>query len=154
MDEYESLSHTKWDCKYHVIFIPKCRTRTIYVELRPEGHLLADHVHNRRKYAVSQVVGFIKGKSAIHLARVYGEKKRNYVGPRLHGIEELGDEGWRRSGMKKAKVSLARKIAVIMHRMLADGRPCSGLDGARTYEPSQTPLGGGRPVGSTPMPLW
>jgi hypothetical protein len=63
MDEYESLSHTKWDCKYHVIFIPKCRRRTIYVELRPhlgqvfrrlaqqkesrieEGHLLADHVH-------------------------------------------------------------------------------------------------------------
>jgi putative transposase len=102
MDEYESLSHTKWDCKYHIIFIPKCRRRTIYVELRPhlgqvcrrlaqqkesrieEGHLLADHVHMLisipPKYAVSQVVGFIKGKSAIHLARVYGEKKRNFVG--------------------------------------------------------------------------
>jgi putative transposase len=102
MDEYESLSHTKWDCKYHVIFIPKCRRRTIYVELRPhlgkvfrrlaqqkesrieEGHLLADHVHMLisilPKYAVSQVVGFIKGKSAIHLARVYGERKRNFVG--------------------------------------------------------------------------
>ena len=102
MDEYESLSHTKWDCKYHVIFIPKCGRRTIYVELRPhlgqvfrrlaqqkesrieEGHLLADHVHMLisipPKYAVSQVVGFIKGKSAIHLARVYGERKRNFVG--------------------------------------------------------------------------
>ena len=102
MDEYESLSHTKWDCKYHVVFIPKCRRRTIYGELRPhlgevlrrlaqqkesrieEGHLLADHVHMLisipPKYAVSQVVGFIKGKSAIHLARVYGEKKRNFVG--------------------------------------------------------------------------
>ena len=49
-----------------------------------EGHLLADHVHMLisipPKYAVSQVVGFIKGKSAIHLARVYGEKKRNFVG--------------------------------------------------------------------------
>jgi len=49
-----------------------------------EGHLLADHVHLMisipPKYAVSQVVGFIKGKSAIHLARVYGEKKRNFVG--------------------------------------------------------------------------
>ena len=49
-----------------------------------EGHLLADHVHMMisipPKYAVSQVVGFIKGKSAIHLARVYGEKKRNFVG--------------------------------------------------------------------------
>jgi putative transposase len=102
MDEYESLSHTKWDCKYHVVFIPKCRRRTIYGELRPhlgevfcklaqqkesrieEGHLLADHVHMLTsippKYAVSQVVGFIKGKSAIHLARVYGEKKRSFVG--------------------------------------------------------------------------
>jgi len=102
MDEYESLNHTKWDCKYHVVFIPKCRRRTIYRELRPhlgevfrklaeqkdsrieEGHLLADHVHMLMsippKYAVSQVIGFIKGKSAIHLARVYGEKKRNFVG--------------------------------------------------------------------------
>jgi REP-associated tyrosine transposase len=102
MDEYESLSYTKWDCKYHVVFIPKCRRRTIYAELRPhlgevlrklaqqkesrieEGHLLADHVHMLisvpPKYTVSQVVGFIKGKSAIHLARVYGEKKRNFVG--------------------------------------------------------------------------
>ena len=102
MDEYESLSHSKWDCKYHVVFIPKCRRKTIYAQLRPhlaevfrklaeqkesrilEGHLLADHVHMMisipPKYAVSQVVGFIKGKSAIHLARVYGEKKRNFVG--------------------------------------------------------------------------
>jgi putative transposase len=85
-----------------VVFIPKCRRRTIYGELRPhlgevfrklaqqkesrieEGRLLADHVHMLisipPKYAVSQVVGFIKGKSAIHLARVYGEKKRNFVG--------------------------------------------------------------------------
>src|SRR5260370_31682807 len=102
MDEYESLSHTKWYSKYHVVFITKCRRRTIYGELRPhlgemfrklaqqkesrieEGHLLADHVHMSisipPKYAVSQVVGFIKGKSAIHLARVYGEKKRSFVG--------------------------------------------------------------------------
>jgi putative transposase len=102
MDDYESLSHTKWECKYHVVFIPKRRRKTIYVQLRPhlgevfrklaeqkesrieEGHLLADHVHMMisipPKYAVSQVIGFIKGKSAIHLARVYGEKKRNFVG--------------------------------------------------------------------------
>ena len=101
MDEYESLSHTKWDCKYHVVFIPKCRRKTLYQELRviwakcsascaaeggevEEGHLMPDHVHMLLsippKYAVSQVVGFIKGKSAIHLARVYGERKRNFVG--------------------------------------------------------------------------
>src|SRR5258706_289252 len=102
MDDYESLSHSKWECKYHVVFIPKCRRKTLYLELRrhlgdvfrkmaeqkasriEEGHLLLDHVHMLisipPKHAVSQVVGFIKGKSAIHLARVYGEKKRNFVG--------------------------------------------------------------------------
>jgi putative transposase len=50
-----------------------------------EGHLMSDHVHMMiaipPKLAVSQVVGYIKGKSAIHLARVYGERKRNFVGP-------------------------------------------------------------------------
>ena len=102
MDKYESLSHTKWECKYHVVFIPKCRRRTLYGDLRrylgdvfrdlarqresrvEEGHLMPDHVHMLLaippKYAVSQVVGYIKGKSAIHLARVYGERKRNFVG--------------------------------------------------------------------------
>lgn len=102
MDEYESLSHSKWECKYHVVFIPKCRRKVLYGSLRKhlgevfrklaeqkecrieEGHLLADHVHMMisipPKYAVSQVVGFIKGKSAIHLARVYGERKQNYAG--------------------------------------------------------------------------
>ncbi len=102
MDEYESLSHTKRECKYHVIFIPKCRRKTLYGSLRQhlgevlrrlaeqkqcrieEGHLMPDHVHMMisipPKYAVSEVVGFIKGKSAIHLARVYGERKQNFVG--------------------------------------------------------------------------
>jgi putative transposase len=102
MDEYESLSPTKWECKYHVVFIPKCRRKTLYGELRrhlgevfrklaahkesriEEGHLMPDHVHMMisipPKYAVSQVVGYIKGKSAIHLARVYGERKRNSWG--------------------------------------------------------------------------
>jgi putative transposase len=102
MDEYESLSHTKWECKYHVIFIPKFRRKVLYGKLRQhlgevfralaaqkecrieEGHLMADHVHMMvaipPKVAVSQVIGFIKGRSAIHLARVYGERKRNFVG--------------------------------------------------------------------------
>ena len=102
MDKFESLSHTTWDCKYHVIFIPKRRRRTLYGELRKhlgevfrklaaqkesqivEGHLMPDHVHMMiaipPKYVVSQVIGFIKGKSAIHLARVHGERKRNFVG--------------------------------------------------------------------------
>ena len=94
MDENGSLSHTRWECKYHVVFIPKCRRKTLYEQLRKhlgevfrklaaqkeshieEGHLMSDHVHMLisipPKYAVSQVVGFIKGKSAIHLARVWG----------------------------------------------------------------------------------
>jgi putative transposase len=102
MDKFESLSHTAWECKYHIVFIPKCRRKTLYGQLRvhlgevfrrlaaqkesrvEEGHLMPDHVHMLLsippKYAVSQVVGFIKGKSAIHLARVYGERKRNFVG--------------------------------------------------------------------------
>ncbi len=102
MDKYESLIHTAWDCKYHVVFIPKCRRRTLYRQLREhlgevfrklaaqkecrveERHLMPDHVHMMLsippKQSVSQVVGFIKGKSAIHLARVYGERKRNFVG--------------------------------------------------------------------------
>jgi putative transposase len=102
MDKTESLNHTKWKCKYHVVFIPKGRRKLLYAELRKhlgevfrtlaqhkesrieEGHLMVDHVHMMisipPKYAVSQVVGYIKGKSAIHLARVYGEKKRNFVG--------------------------------------------------------------------------
>ena len=102
MDDAESLSHARWECKYHVVFIPKYRRKALYVELRrhlgevfrslaerkesriEQGHLLPDHVHMLisipPKYAVSQVIGFIKGKSAIHLARVYGERKRNFTG--------------------------------------------------------------------------
>ena len=102
MDDYKSLSHTKWECKYHVVFIPKCRRKRLYGHVRKhlgevfrelarrkesevlEGHLMPDHVHMMLsippKYAVSQVVGYIKGKSAIHLARVYGQTKRNFVG--------------------------------------------------------------------------
>jgi putative transposase len=102
MDEAGNLNHTKWQCKYHVVFIPKMRRKVLYGELRrnlgevfrslavqkesriEEGHLMPDHVHMMisipPKYAVSQVVGYIKGKSAIHLARVYGERKRNFVG--------------------------------------------------------------------------
>jgi putative transposase len=100
--EQQNLNHTKWECKYHVVFIPKCRRKVLYRELRPylgavfrslteqkecrveEGHLMPDHVHILLsvppKYAVSQVVGYIKGKSAIHLARTYGGRKRNFVG--------------------------------------------------------------------------
>jgi putative transposase len=97
-----SLSHAVWDCKYHIVWIPKYRRKVLYGELRKnlgemfrglarqkesrvlEGHLMADHVHMfisiPPKYAVAQVVGFIKGKSAIHIARTYGGRKKNFVG--------------------------------------------------------------------------
>ncbi len=102
MDDYQSLAHTKWDCKYHVVFIPKGRRKTLFSYIRTdlgdvfhrlagqkeskieEGHMLMDHVHMLisipSKYAESQVVGFIKGKSAIHISRVYGERLRNFSG--------------------------------------------------------------------------
>jgi putative transposase len=102
MNEYESLSHTKWECKYHVVFIPKYRRKTLYKELRrhvgtvfralaeqrecriEEGHMQDDHVHMMisipPKYSVAQVIGYIKGKSAIHIARTFMGKRRNFVG--------------------------------------------------------------------------
>ena len=102
MSNYRRLQHTKWECKYHVVFIPKYRRKLLYGELRrelgvvlrrlaeqkeskiEEGHLMADHVHMMisipPKYSVSQVVGYIKGKSAIHIARNFGERKRNFAG--------------------------------------------------------------------------
>jgi putative transposase len=102
MDDYESLNHSVWDCKYHVVFIPKYRRKALFGELRrhlgevfrtlakqkesciEEGHLLPDHVHILisipPKYAVAQIVGYIKGKSAIHIARTFFERKQNFVG--------------------------------------------------------------------------
>jgi len=128
MDSLESLSHSCWECKYHVVFIPKCRRKTLYEKLRPhlgevfrqlagqkecrieEGHLMADHVHILisipPKYSVAQVIGYIKGKSAIHLARVYGERKRNFVGQhfwaRGYFVSTVGrDEGVVREYIRK-----------------------------------------------------
>jgi putative transposase len=105
MDEYQSLSHTVWDCKYHIVWIPKYRRKNLYEQLRKhlgqmlrqlamqreskivEGHLMLDHVHMLisipPKYSVSQVVGFIKGKSAIHVARSFLGRKKNFTGQSL-----------------------------------------------------------------------
>ena len=102
MDDALSLSHTRWECKYHVVFIPKCRRKILYGQInRGLGKVLAelarqkesrietgsfqpDHVHMvisiPPKYSVAQVIGYIKGKSAIYIARTYAGKKRNFVG--------------------------------------------------------------------------
>ena len=98
----KSLAHSRWECKYHVVFIPKYRRKAIYGEVRQmlgeifhdlarqkecriiEGHLLADHVHMcleiPPKHAVASVIGFLKGKSALAIARRSQEKDRNFVG--------------------------------------------------------------------------
>ena len=102
MKEYQSLSHTRWGCKYHVVFIPKRRKKAIFGALRKhlgevfrelarhkeaevvEGHLMPDHVHMclsiPPKVAVSNVVGYMKGKSAITIARKFMGRARNFTG--------------------------------------------------------------------------
>ncbi len=102
---YQSLSHSKWDCKYHLVFIPKCRRKKLYGKIRNylgpifhelanqrncrivEGHMVQDHVHMLieipPKYAVSEIVGYLKGKSAIAVARQFSGRKRNFNGEAL-----------------------------------------------------------------------
>ena len=95
MDEYESLNHTQWECLYHVVFIPKCRRRTLYVELRKylgevfrrlaeqkesrveEGHLMPDHVHMMLRTEVCGVAG----------GRVHQGKERDPSGPSVRGAQ-------------------------------------------------------------------
>ena len=101
-ETYQSLSHSKWDCKYHVVFVPKRRRKALSGSIRQqlgpiirelarqkqcqviEGHLMPDHVHMVMavppKYAVASVIGFIKGKSAIAIARQFGGRERNFTG--------------------------------------------------------------------------
>jgi putative transposase len=105
MNDVQSLSHTAWECKYHLVWIPKYRKKEIYGAIRKylgealrelalhkeskiiEGHLMKDHVHILisipPKYSVSQVVGYMKGKSAIHIARNYAGCKRNFTGQKF-----------------------------------------------------------------------
>ncbi len=131
MDDYESLNHSVWTCKYHVVFIPKYRRKSLYSEIRrelgavfrtlarqkesqvEEGHLMPDHVHMLisipPKYAVAQVIGYIKGKSAIHVARTYFDRKRNYVGQhfwaRGYSVSTVGrDEAAIREYIQKQEI--------------------------------------------------
>ena len=102
MEDTKSLCHSSWDCKYHIVWIPKYRRKSMFGNIRKylieiirelarqkeshieAGHIASDHVHVcisiPPKYAVAQVVGFIKGKSAIYIARNYGGRQRNFVG--------------------------------------------------------------------------
>ena len=102
---YQSLSHSKWDCKYHVVFIPKKRRKVLFQQARRflgaifhalarqkecqilEGHVMLDHVHMciaiPPQYPVSLVIGFLKGKSAIAVARELCGRERNFTGEHL-----------------------------------------------------------------------
>jgi putative transposase len=102
---YSSLSHSKWDCNYHLVFIPKYRKKVLFGEIRAflagqfhelanqkgckivEGHMVQDHVHMLisipPKYSVSEIIGYIKGKSAIAVARQFGGRKRNFNGEKF-----------------------------------------------------------------------
>ena len=110
MRDYKSLAHTRWDCKYHVVFIPKKRRKIIYGRLRKylgkvfhelakrkgceivEGHLMRDHVHIcisiPPKHSVSQVIGYLKGKCAISIARYFKGRQSNFTG------EHFGARGY------------------------------------------------------------
>ena len=102
MNNDSSLNHSRWECKYHVVWIPKYRRKTLFGQLRQclgqvfkdlarhrecevlEGHMMPDHVHMLisipPKFSVSQVIGYIKGKSAIHIARNYLGQRKNFTG--------------------------------------------------------------------------
>ena len=116
MPDYRSLSHARWNCKYHIVFITKKRQKVLYGSLRKhlgeifhelakrkgceivERHLMRDHVRMclriPPKYPVSNVVGFIKGKAAIIIARNFKGKQRNFTGEnfwaRGHFVSNVG----------------------------------------------------------------
>jgi len=97
MHEWESLSHVRWDCKYHVVIVPKFRKRVLYGQVKKrtgeilrdlcrqrgvellEGHLMPDHVHMclrvPPKFSIAFVIGFLKGKSAVRIHRSAGNKR-------------------------------------------------------------------------------
>ena len=98
MHEWQSLSHVRWDCKYHVVIIPKYRRKVFYGRLRRqigtilrdlcrqrgvellEGHAMPDHIHMclsiPPKYSVAFVLGFLKGKSAVRIHRELLHERR------------------------------------------------------------------------------
>lgn len=105
IEEYERLNHSVWECKYHIVFIPKYRKKAFFGVLRTkvgpilrrlamqkgcevlEGHVMPDHIHMLisipPKYSVSYIVGYIKGKSAIAIARQFRGRERNFTGEKF-----------------------------------------------------------------------
>ena len=133
--QYESLGHSKWECKYHVIFVPKFRKKILYGKIREYlkqkfhelarqrgsvivgGSIVQDHVHMiisvPPKHAVSDVIGYLKGKSAIGVARQFGGRKRNYNGEsfwaRGYAVSTIGFE------LDKIKAYVKNQTQLDMH---------------------------------------
>jgi putative transposase len=153
MEDYQSLSHTRWQCKYHVIFIPKYRRRALFGVIRKElgrvfhrlaeqkecrieeGHILPDHVHMLisipPKLAVSSVVGYLKGKSAIHVARYFLKRERNYAGQSL----------WARGYFVDTVGRDTEKIRRYIHEQDAEDRRLDQLElpGVTEQKPQNSP---------------
>ena len=153
MEDYQSLSHTRWQCKYHVIFIPKYRRRALFGAIRrelggvfrrlaeqkecriEEGHIMADHVHMLisvpPKLAVSSVVGYLKGKSAIHIARHVLQRERNYAGQSL----------WARGYFVDTTGRDTEKIRRYIREQDAEDRRLDQLElpGVTNQKPQQSP---------------
>ena len=150
MKDYQSLNHTRWECKYHVVFIPKRRKKAIYGSLRKylgdilhelarhkesiivEGRLCPDHIHVCMsippKYAVSNVIGYIKGKSAIAIARNFTARKRNFAGEsfwaRGYYVSTVGlDEDSVRKYIRDQEAADARLEQL---NLVQSGKPPSG----------------------------
>jgi len=143
MDDSLSLSHTRWECKYHIVFVPKCRRKVLCEHIRKElckvlaelarhkessietGSLQSDHVHMvisiPPKYSVAQVIGYIKGKSAIHIARTYAAKKKNF----------LGEQFWARGYYVSTVSKDEQKIKEYIRRQQAED---SRIDQLRLYK--------------------
>ena len=135
MSSYESLSHSRWDCKYHIVFIPKGRKKSLYGKIRKflgpvfhelarqrgseivEGHLVQDQVpmwvRMPPKYAVAEVIGSIKGKSAIAVARQFGGRQKNFNG------EKFGARGYAVSTVGFEETPIRTSIR---HQEQLDGR--------------------------------
>ena len=98
MHDWQSLSHVRWDCKYHVVIVPKYRKKVIYGKLKRrvgpilrelcrqrgvmllEGHAMADHIHMclsvPPKFSIARTIGFLKGKSAVQIHRKLMNERR------------------------------------------------------------------------------
>jgi putative transposase len=156
-DRYQSLSHARWHCKDHVVFVPKRRRKTLYGSIRKalgpifhalarqkacriiEGHVMADHVHMcieiPPKHAVASMIGFLKGKSAIAIARQFGGRERNFTGEhfwaRGYAVSTVGFElDQVRAYMRSVRHSCKKLHPPTHARVVNNGLMSNGTGGA------------------------